>query len=55
MAQMFGRSPTKPAREEMKVEVREIYTEKRRHKLTKEELYGKIKQVQMEMVKPQGS
>ncbi len=38
MAQMFGRSPTKPPREAMKVEVREIYNEKRRHKLTKEEL-----------------
>ena len=38
MAQMFGRSPTKPPREAMKVEVREIYDEKRRHKLTKEEL-----------------
>lgn len=38
MAQMFGRSPTKPARDETKVEVREIYAEKRKHRLTKEAL-----------------
>jgi len=40
MAQMFGRAPTKTAKDEMKVEVQQIYEEKRRHKLTKEELHA---------------
>ena len=38
IAQMLGRTPAKPLQEELKVEVRQIYEEKRKHKLTKEEL-----------------
>ena len=38
IAQMFGRTPTKPQKHEVSVAVQEIYTEKRKHKLTKEEL-----------------
>jgi ferredoxin-type protein NapH len=38
LAQLFGRAPTKTPRDELKVEVAQIYDEKRRHKLTKEDL-----------------
>ncbi len=38
LAQLFGRAPTKPARDELKPEVQQVYFEKRQHKLTKEEL-----------------
>ncbi|HOP18082.1 MAG TPA: NapH/MauN family ferredoxin-type protein, partial [Gammaproteobacteria bacterium] len=38
ISQMLGRAPAKPLQDELKVEVREIYEEKRKHKLTKEEL-----------------
>ena len=38
LAQMFGRAPTKTPRDELKVEVAQIYEEKRKHKLTKAEL-----------------
>jgi ferredoxin-type protein NapH len=38
VAQLFGRAPSKPGRDELKPEVLEIYAAKRRHKLTKEEL-----------------
>ena len=38
LAQLFGRTPTKTPRDELKVEVAQIYAEKRRHKLTKADL-----------------
>ena len=38
LAQLFGRAPTKTLKDEMRVEVQQIYEEKRKHKLTKEEL-----------------
>lgn len=38
LAQLFGRAPTRLPRDELKVEVANIYNEKRRHKLNKEEL-----------------
>ncbi len=38
LSQLFGRAPSKPQRDELKPEVQQIYAEKRRHKLTKEEL-----------------
>lgn len=38
LAQLFGRAPSKPAKEELKPAVQEIYFEKRKHKLTKAEL-----------------
>ncbi|MCB1773578.1 MAG: NapH/MauN family ferredoxin-type protein, partial [Gammaproteobacteria bacterium] len=38
LAQMFGRAPTKTPRDELKVEVAQIYEEKRKHKLTKADL-----------------
>ena len=38
LAQLFGRAPTKTPRDELKVQVAAIYTEKRKHKLTKAEL-----------------
>ena len=37
-AQMLGRAPTKPDKDAAKPEVKEIYFEKRKHKLTKAEL-----------------
>jgi ferredoxin-type protein NapH len=38
LAQLLGRAPTKPTRDELKPEVQQVYFEKRQHKLTKEEL-----------------
>ena len=38
LAQLFGRAPTKTPRDELKVQVAAIYTEKRKHKMTKAEL-----------------
>ncbi len=40
IAQMFGRAPSKPHRDELKPEVQQIYAEKRRHKLTKKDLHA---------------
>ncbi|MCB1803245.1 MAG: NapH/MauN family ferredoxin-type protein, partial [Gammaproteobacteria bacterium] len=38
LAQLLGRAPKKTPRDELKVEVAQIYEEKRKHKLTKAEL-----------------
>ncbi len=38
LAQLFGRAPSKPGRDDLIPEVQVIYAEKRKHKLTKEEL-----------------
>lgn len=38
LAQLFGRAPSKPGRDELKPEVQQVYLEKRQHKFTKEEL-----------------
>lgn len=38
LAQLLGRAPSKPGRDELIPEVQAIYAEKRKHKLTKEEL-----------------
>ncbi len=38
IAQLFGRAPKKPGKDELTPDVQRIYEEKRKHKLTKEEL-----------------
>ena len=40
LAQLVGRAPTKPDKDQAKPEVKQIYFAKRQHKLTKEELHA---------------